>query len=137
MYTIHFVQHLALSVSLILLLTACAMISLSLLASVNERKHEIGVLRSLGYSKARVFAIFCLEALFMGLAAGLLGYVCGFAASFKVMDALELSGQANLGFNFTHLALTLGAVGLVSCLSAALPAWRAANTDPSQALVML
>jgi putative ABC transport system permease protein len=137
MYTVHFVQHLALSVSLILLLTACAMISLSLLASVNERKHEIGVLRSLGYSKARVFAIFSLEALLMGLAAGLVGYVSGFAASFKVMDILELSGQADLNFQFSHLALTLAVVGLISCLSAALPAWRAANTDPSQALVML
>ena len=137
MYTIHFVQHLALIVSVILLMTACFMIALSLLAAVNERKHEIGVLRSLGYSRSSVFSIFCLEALFIGFLAGLAGYFGGFAISFKVMAMLDLATDASLTFQWEHLALTLAGVAVISCLSSVIPAWKAANTDPSQALVML
>lgn len=137
MYTIHFVQHLALIVSVILLMTACFMIALSLLAAVNERKHEIGVLRSLGYSRSSVFSIFCLEALFIGFLAGLAGYFGGFAISFKVMDMLEMAVDGSLAFQWEHLALTLAGVAVISCLASVIPAWKAANTDPSQALVML
>jgi putative ABC transport system permease protein len=124
-------------VSLILLLTACFMIALSLLASVNERKNEIGVLRSLGYSRASVFSVFCLEALMIGMAAGLIGFFGGFAVSLKVLDILEMSREAGLTMEPWHLGLTLGGVAVISCLSSVIPAWKAANTDPSQALVML
>uniref|UniRef100_A0A7C4AGU8 ABC transporter permease n=1 Tax=Fundidesulfovibrio putealis TaxID=270496 RepID=A0A7C4AGU8_9BACT len=137
MYTVHFVQHLALIVSLILLLTACFMIALSLLASVNERKHEIGVLRSLGYSRSSVFSIFCMEALFIGMVAGAVGYFGGFGISHVVMDMLELAKEAELIMEPWHLGVTLAGVAGISCLSSVIPAWKAANTDPSQALVML
>ena len=137
MYTIHFVQHLALIVSLILLLTACFMIALSLLASVNERKNEIGVLRSLGYPRSSVFAIFCMEALIIGMVAGVAGFFGGFGASHQVMAVLDLAKEAQLTMEWWHLALTLGGVAVISCLSSVIPAWKAANTDPSQALVML
>lgn len=137
MYTVHFVQQLALIVSLILLLTACFMIALSLLAAVNERKHEIGVLRSLGYSRTSVFSIFCLEALIIGVVAGVAGYFGGFGISFKVMDILQLAKEAHLAMEPAHLGLTLAGVAAISCLSSVIPAWKAANTDPSQALVML
>ena len=137
MYAIHFVQHLALIVSVILLLTACFMIALSLLASVNERKHEIGVLRSLGYSRTAVFSIFCLEALLIGFVASIVGYTGGFGASFSVMDILGVSAESTMTFELSHLALTMAGVAVISCLSSVLPAWKAANTDPSQALVML
>ncbi|MFZ5428268.1 MAG: ABC transporter permease [Thermodesulfobacteriota bacterium] len=137
MYTIHFVQQLALVVSVILLLTACFMIALSLLASVNERKNEIGVLRSLGFSRSSVFAIFCMEALIIGMAAGLAGYFGGYGVSFKVMELLDLAKEATLEVEAWHLGATLAGVAVISCLSSVIPAWKAANTDPSQALVML
>ncbi len=137
MYTVHFVQQLALIVSLILLLTACFMIALSLLASVNERKNEIGVLRSLGFSRSSVFAIFCMEALIIGMVAGLAGYFGGYGVSFKVMELLDLAKEATLDVEVWHLGITLAGVAVISCLSSVIPAWKAANTDPSQALVML
>ena len=137
MRTAQFVQSLALIVSVILLLTACSMIALSLLASVNERKYEIGLLRSLGFSKGSVFAVFCMEAIFVGLAAGIVGYFFGFVASFSVLHMVDpLAGKA-LAFDFRHMLLTLAGVSVVSCLSSALPAWKAALIDPSRALVVL
>ncbi len=94
MASVHFVQKLALSVSLVILVTAAAMIGLSMLSAVNERKKDIGILRSLGYGKSQVFPIFCLEAGFIGALAGFIGYVGGFGASFKALDYLALAEGA-------------------------------------------
>jgi putative ABC transport system permease protein len=137
MRTAQFVQSFALIVSVILLLTACSMIALSLLASVNERKHEIGLLRSLGFSRCSVFAVFCMEAIFVGLVAGIVGYCFGFGASFSVLHMVEPLAVKTLAFDFQHMLLTLAGVSVISCLSSALPAWKAARIDPSRALVVL
>jgi putative ABC transport system permease protein len=144
MYAIDFVKNLATAVCAVLLLTACFMIALSLLASVNERKHEIGILRSLGFSKAKVFAIFCFEAVAIGFLAAAVGYVGGVLASQKtlaILDIVEQSGHAAhgspIGFDLAHFGLTLALVCLISMASSVVPAWKAANTDPCEALVML
>ncbi|MBF0482379.1 MAG: ABC transporter permease [Desulfovibrionaceae bacterium] len=147
MYAIDFVKNLAMGVCAVLLLTACFMIALSLLASVNERKHEIGILRSLGFSRAKVFAIFCFEAVAIGCAAAVAGYLGGVLASQKTLAMLDVAGQAEqaahaghasvVGFDAAHFGLTLAAVCLISVAASIAPAWKAANTDPCEALVML
>ncbi len=137
MFSITFVQKLALVLSLVILVTACAMVGLSMLSAVNERKKEIGILRSLGYSKGDVFGVFSFEALFLGLAAGVLGYVAGWALSFPVLSALDIAEGSGLSFGWGTFALACLAVAGVSVLSAAFPAWKASRVEPSEALVTL
>ena len=71
MYAVHFAQNLAFYVSLVILVTACAMIIMSMLSAVNERRKEIGIMRAVGFSRASVFTVFVSEALGIGLLAGL------------------------------------------------------------------
>lgn len=139
MMTVDFVKQLALSVSVVILLTACVMIALSIFSSVNERKSEIGVLRAVGFSRGSIFFLFSLEALLVGLLAGLLGYAGGFAASVKMLSMLELTREtgATLAFDWLRLAATLSGVAGLAAASAAWPAFKAAQVEPSQALVML
>lgn len=137
MTSINFVQRLVLIISIILLITAAAMVGLSMLSAVNERKKDIGLLRSLGYGKAQVFLIFCIEAGFIGMIAGLVGYISGFAASFKVLDILTLGDGATPVFAISHLALTCGVISLVAVSAALYPAWKGSSVEPSQALVAL
>lgn len=136
MLTIGFVKQLALSVSLVILLTACVMIGLSIFTAVNERKKEIGVLRAMGFSRASVFCIFSLEALIIGVLAGAMGYLGGFGLCFELMGMLDLHA-ANLVFQPAHFALSLLAVALLVTIAAAFPAYKATRVEPSQALVML
>jgi putative ABC transport system permease protein len=137
MASIDFVQRLVLSISIVLLITAAAMVGLSMLSAVNERKKDIGLLRSLGYGKAQVFLIFCIEAGLIGMIAGLIGYLGGFAASFKALDILTLSDGATPVFAISHLILTCGVISLVAVLAALYPAWKGSAVEPSQALVAL
>ena len=136
MSAIGFVNRLAWSVSGVILLTACFMIGLSIFSAVNERKTEIGLMRSLGFSTSSVFSIFCLEALFIGSMAGIAGYTGGFLASGKIIKTLEL-GEADITFDPTMFGITFLAVAGLSVLSAIVPSLRATRVDPSRTLVSL
>lgn len=137
MVSVHFVQKLALSISLVILITASAMIGLSMLSAVNERKKDIGILRSLGYSKPRIFTIFCLEAGLLGALAGGIGYLVGFSASFKALEFLSLANGIKPLFSVSQLVVTVAAFGLIAILAALYPSWKGAATDPSTALTAL
>jgi len=137
MASITFVQRLVLSISLVILVTAATMVGLSMLSAVNERKKDIGLLRSLGYSKGRVFFIFCLEAGFIGILSGIIGYFSGFAASFKALSLLAMAEGASPVFDFNHLLITCSIIGVITVLAASYPAWKGASIEPSQALMAL
>jgi putative ABC transport system permease protein len=137
MESINFVQRLVLSISLVILVTAATMVGLSMLSAVNERKKDIGLLRSLGYSKGRVFFIFCLEAGIIGMISGLLGYFSGFGVSFKALSLLAMAEGASPVFDINHLLLTCAVISTVTILAASYPAWKGASVDPSQALLAL
>lgn len=137
MASVQFVQKLALSISIVILVTAAAMIALSMLSAVNERKKDIGILRSLGYAKLQVFTIFCAEAGIIGMVSGIIGYFAGYGASFKALEFLELSADFQPVFSITQLigsAFLFGAVALGASLY---PAWKGAATEPSEALVSI
>lgn len=137
MYSIDFVSTLAWIVGLIILLTACVMIALSLYASVGERSKEIGLMRALGFSRAGVFMAFSFEALLLGALAAVVGYAAGCFASLEVLRALEVAESVALPFEAAHLAVTLALVGLLTVLSSALPAWKAARVEPSEAFSLV
>lgn len=137
MSSVRFVQKLALSISLVILVTASAMVGISMLSSVNERKKDIGILRSLGYGKSRVFMIFCLEAGLIGALAGGVGYMIGFGASLKTLEFLTLADGAKPVFSIAQLLICASLFPVITILSALYPAWRGSSVEPSQALVSL
>jgi putative ABC transport system permease protein len=59
------------------LATACLAVASMMLATVIERRAEIGLFQSLGASRARVAAVFLLEGSALGLAGGAAGYLAG------------------------------------------------------------
>lgn len=137
MASIHFVQKLALSISVVILVTAAAMVGLSMLSAVNERKKDIGILRSLGYGRRQIFLIFCIEAGVIGAFSGIAGYMGGFGASFKVLEFLAVAEGGSPTFSSVHLLLAAGLFSLVTMTAAVYPAWKGAGIEPSAALVAL
>ncbi|SOB59226.1 ABC transporter permease [Pseudodesulfovibrio profundus] len=137
MYSVNFVKQLILTVSLVILLIACCMVGVTMLSSVNERIKEIGLMRSLGFSRAGIFGIFCFEAVLIGLLAGALGYLAGFALSLEVLAALDIAKGATLSFSVGDMALTCLFIVGVSVVSSFFPAWKASSIEPSEALISL
>ena len=94
-------------------------------------------MRSLGFSRAGIFGIFCFEAVLIGLLAGALGYLAGFALSLEVLAALDIAKGATLSFSVADMALTCLFIVGVSVVSSFFPAWKASSIEPSEALISL
>ena len=124
----------------IALITASIGIVNTLLMSVQERTREIGLMKAMGLSSGRIFALFSLEAVSLGFWGGMLA--AGLAVVIK-QTVNPWAGRNFLsglpGFNLIELnPLYVGAivviVMVVAFLAGTLPAKLATKQDPIQAL---
>jgi putative ABC transport system permease protein len=121
-------------ISVIVLLIGSLIVFTNMMASVNERKREIGIFRAIGFRKSHVVRIIFLEALIVGLVAGMIGYVLGLGVS-QVIGPL-ITGMKG-GKLFIDPVLAIGAIflsSLIGILSSAYPAIHASKMDPTTAL---
>lgn len=103
--------------------------------AVAERVREIGLKKAVGATTFDVMREFLLEATFIGLIGGLLGYGLGVAVV-AIRNVFFPAADGSTLFLITP-ALTIFAIGFATVLGAAagvLPAWRAARLDPVIAL---
>jgi putative ABC transport system permease protein len=119
------------------LAVACILIMNSLLMAVNERKYEIGVLRSIGSSRGTVFRIFLLEGLFFGVIGSALGIATGiYMSQFLVSYMATVVNVAipPLVVN-TYVPLFGGVAGIaVAGIGSIYPALAASKTNVVQAI---
>jgi len=102
--------------------------------SVFERTREIGVLRALGWNRWQILILIQLESSVLGLAGGLLGIVFGWCA-LRLLAALpQTASIVSASFPLPLLAQALGIAILAGLIAGALPAWRAAQLSPVEAL---
>ncbi len=128
-------------IGLVVLAVAGVGIANALLLSVIERRHEIGVFRSVGATRSDIRLLFLCEAALVGLLGAVVG--TGLAAAGTVVAdwALDrvLPDLAFLPPSFFDLSWSVLATGLslgllVSVLAAVSPAHRAARLDPARVL---
>jgi putative ABC transport system permease protein len=121
-------------ISIIVLLIGSLIVFTNMMASVNERKREIGIFRAIGFRKSHVIRIIFLEALIVGLIAGMVGYILGLGVS-QIIGPM-ITGVKG-GSLFIDPLLAIGAISLsslIGILSSAYPAIHASKMDPTTAL---
>lgn len=102
--------------------------------SVFERTREIGVLRALGWNRRQVLVLIQLEAAVLGLGGGLVGIVFGWCALHLLAALPQTASIVSAIFPVPLLAEALGIAILAGLIAGALPAWRAAQLSPVEAL---
>lgn len=109
-----------------------AVVCLSMYMSVLQRTREIGILKSLGGSKAFILRIILTEAWLMGVGGTILGIALSFAARTAIQSFQPASFQVEIVIPWWPrvLALTL----LAATLGALYPGLNAAAHDPIEAL---
>jgi putative ABC transport system permease protein len=104
----------------------------TMLMSVSERTREIGTLRAVGWSRARVLRLILAEGMLMSVAGGLVGLGVGaVGAEILIRSApkgLEALYTLSLFAQAFAVAIVLGFVG------AFYPAWQASRLAPIEAL---
>jgi len=122
---------------LMAMLVAAALVAAGLavasmmLATVLERRAEIGLFKALGATDARVAAVFLLEACAIGLLGGAAGYFFGSLLAWRL--ALAVFGSA-VGIHWVILPVCLAVALFVTLAGSALPLGRALKISPSLAL---
>ncbi len=106
---------------------------LTLMGSVRERTSEIGVFRAIGFRKSDVSRIIYIESFVLSLVGGLAGSIGGFIAAAWLPS---VAGLGDMAIGLDPLVMLLGvassvAVGLIASV---IPARRAADMDPAEAL---
>ncbi|HAS33496.1 MAG: permease [Microbacterium sp.] len=134
---------------IVLILNAFAIIALvaatlgivnTLLMSVQERTREIGLMKAMGMGSGRVFALFSLEAMFIGFLGSALGAAAAIALGTTVSRQLaatllaDLPGLELFAFDPLSIVLTTAVVMFIAFLAGTLPAARAAAADPVASL---
>ena len=124
----------SIGISIIVLLIGSLIVFTNMMASVNERKREIGIFRAIGFRKSHVVRIIFIEALIVGGIAGVIGYVFGLGISQFLGPALTgiKTGRILIDPFLAGGAIFLSA--LLGILSSAYPAIQASKMDPTAAL---
>ncbi len=116
----------------------------ALSVAVAERRHDIGILRSLGATRFQVAALFTGEACLLGLVGSALGVPLGWGMAYLGLGSfreslsnmagatLEMGRLPPLGFDTVLLALVAGTAAAL--LAALVPALTAAGEEPADAV---
>lgn len=112
----------------------------TLLMSVQERTREIGLMKAMGMSGGGIYAMFSIEAVFIGFLGSAIGAAIGIGLGSVISSALSstllsgLPGLHLLQFAPASIATIIVAVMLIAFLAGTLPARRAARQNPIDAL---
>jgi len=108
----------------------------TMITSVLERYKEIGILKAVGSKNSDIFSIFLFESAFLGFVAGVLGCILGWALASLAGAILENLGWSFLQpyFSFYLFSGLILFATLTGAISGAIPALKAAKTNPVDAL---
>lgn len=126
--------------AIIALLAASIGIVNTLFMAVQERTREIGLMKAMGLSSAKVFSLFSVEATVIGLLGSGLGVLGAVAIGLSVSSALssgvlaDLPGLTLVAFDPVSIATVVLGVMAVAFLAGTTPAIRAARADPITSL---
>lgn len=130
-------------IAVVALAVAAIGITNTMVMSVLERTHEIGIMKALGARTGQVRTIFLVEGAVIGLVGGLLGLLLAWLSSFpgdsvakSIMQAQAPRPVTDSLFAFSPWLVVGSPVlaTIVTMLSAVYPAHRAARVDPITSL---
>lgn len=102
---------------------------------INQKRHEIAILKSIGYGKEKILRLILYQGLFLGISGGILGIIFGFSLT-TIISNIDLSfeiGNSNhilISYAPSTYILALIAAIISSILASFLPAYNASKMTP-------
>jgi ABC-type lipoprotein release transport system permease subunit len=136
-------------ISAIIIIVACSNIISMLIILVNDKKKEIGILRSMGASTVSIAAIFAISGLAMGALGSLIGVIAATLTLKNLQSIIDLMSrlQGFEAFNPLYfgdklpnelspdaLVFVMGVTTVLSVVAGLIPAMKACRLKPSELL---
>ncbi len=108
----------------------------TMIMSVNERRHEIGLKKAVGASDGEIVREFLFEAAVIGLLGGVIGFLLGWglAGLLNAVTSSALGGSSIFNVTPRLMVIALAFALILGTLAGLYPAWNAARMDPVKAL---
>lgn len=112
----------------------------TLFMAVQERTKEIGLMKAVGMGRGKIFALFSIEAAFLGFWGSAIGVIVASGLGSMINKVTsegilkDLEGLQLLTFRPGSILIIIGVIVLIAFLAGTLPARKASNLDPIQAL---
>jgi len=131
MAVVEHTQSSAMAVSIITLLVSTLTVASTMLASVNEKLKEIGIMRAVGASNTQIVFMLFFEGAIIGSVGGVIGFVIGIIASaFAAPLLVSVTPQPM----WEILPIVAGVCALTGMVASLIPAKRALGVDPAEVL---
>jgi len=124
-------QSSAMAVSIITLLVSALTVASTMLASVNEKLKEIGIMRAVGASDIQIVSMLLFEGAIIGAIGGSVGFVLGTLVSFVAAPLLLSVTPSPIWILLPAAAGVSITVGMVASV---IPVKRAVSIDPAEVL---
>jgi putative ABC transport system permease protein len=122
------------STSLLAIIVGVLGVMNTMLMTVFERTHEIGILLAVGWKKSRIMRMVLLESALLGLLGGIVGVALG-ALGLKLLEHTPtLRGLLEADLSPKLLFTAIGIAVVVGIVSGLYPGWRSSRLSPSLAL---
>jgi putative ABC transport system permease protein len=132
--TIAMLSAASLAIALVAMCMAGFSVLNTLAMAVEERTREIGILSTIGWSRARILSLILSEGMLLAAVGGVIGVGIGYLGN-QVLSLLVLPGSGLSSGSTLRVSLeALAAAVLVGALGSAWPAWRAAHLSPARAM---
>ena len=103
-----------------------------MLVSVTERTREIGICKAIGAKRHHILLQFLIEAVVLSLLGGVIGIILGYGLG--MLAAMSMPGFPPANVPLWAVGVAFGFSAFVGILFGIIPAAKAANLDPIDAL---
>jgi putative ABC transport system permease protein len=131
MAVVEHTQSSAMAVSIITLLVSTLTVASTMLASVNEKLKEIGIMRAVGASNAQVVSMLFLEGAIIGIVGSVIGFAIGTVASSIAAPYLVSVTPSPM---WEIMPFVVGICIVTGMIASVVPARKALGIDPAEVL---
>jgi len=103
-----------------------------MMASVNERTKDIGIMRAVGASRSQILRIFIYESLITGVVGGILGYGVGTLLAYAIGPLVF--ENTTISFAPIFIPVSLAVATLIAVAATIYPALRATKVKVADSL---
>jgi len=104
----------------------------TMMSSVYERIKDIGIMKAIGASRIQIIKMFLYEAIVIGLAGGILGYMIGTLLSYVIGPLIF--ADLEVSYAPQYIAPALGLAILIAVIGSIYPAYRASRISVADSI---